>query len=200
MPSSNSRIVLLLDESGSMSSQKNDVIGGINETIKSQRSIKTLNPKSTILNIVTFNSYITRNKEYTLDVAPTVTENDYSPSGSTALFDAMGTIMQKYMHENDVIMVIATDGEENASKSFNYKQITGLVDQLKTNKNWNFIYLSEDIDTFRQAQSLGIDSRAENCNNICVQKNSLGKAICDFKTQSAISQMRQGDRNVKYSL
>lgn len=48
-----SRIILVLDESGSMSSQRSDVIGGINETIRQQR-LELPEDSTTNFTVVTF--------------------------------------------------------------------------------------------------------------------------------------------------
>ena len=191
------RIVLVLDSSGSMSSQKNDIIGGVNETIRVQRLSQPSENHSTYFNIVTFSETVSIPQEHTLGNVPFLTEMSYKPTGSTALFDAMGSTMDRYGSESGVIMLVATDGEENASTRYTYKQMVDKVKYLRENKNWNFIYLSEDIDTFKQGAAMGITQATMNCNNIAVGKDSLGIALASHGCQQAISQMRKGDRNAK---
>lgn len=191
------RLVLVLDSSGSMSSQKNDIIGGVNETIKVQRQSQPSENSTTNFNIVTFSDCVSIPQEHTLESVPFLSDSSYCPSGSTALFDAMGLTMSRYNTESGVIMIVATDGEENSSSKYSYKQIVEMVKNLRENKNWNFIYLSEDIDTFKQGESMGISQSTTNCNNIAVGKYCLGNALKSNECQSAISDMRKGTKNVK---
>jgi hypothetical protein len=193
----NKRLVLLLDSSGSMSSQKTDIIGGVNETIRVQRASDPTENTSTFFNVITFSDRVSAPQDHTLASVPFLNENTYIPAGSTALYDAMGSAMKKYENENGVIFIVATDGEENASREYNYKQIVDMVKNLRENKNWNFIYLSEDIDTFKQGESIGIQSAAYNCNNILTEKCKLGSTLQSFACQQAISDMRKGVDNVK---
>ena len=193
------RIVLVLDKSGSMSSQKNDIIGGVNETIKVQRQSEPSENSSTFFNIVTFDDHVSLPQEYTLETVPLLDEKSYIPGGMTALYDAMGSTMDRYKNESNIIMIVATDGEENSSSTYSYKQMIDSVKNLRENKNWNFIYLSEDIDTFKQGNAMGISQSTMNCNNIVVGKQCLGKALRSVECQTAISDMRKGNHNVKIS-
>jgi len=190
------RIVLILDSSGSMSSQRNDVIGGINETIRQQREALP-EDKNTMFTIVTFSNSISSPIDRKLFSMPYFTDKDYNPSGSTALFDAIGHTIERYQDEHNVICLIMTDGEENASSSFTYKRITEMIQRVKEMKNWNFIYLSEDITTFKQGTSMGLSSISMNCNNIMIKKNKLGSKLGGQNCQAALTQMRRGEQNVK---
>lgn len=196
----NKRLVLLLDSSGSMSSQKKDIIGGVNETIRIQREATPSENSSTFFNVITFSDYVSAPKEHTLESVPFLSETTYTPCGSTALYDAMGTAIDKYKNEYGVIFIVATDGEENASKTYTYKDIVSSVKNLRENQNWNFIYLSEDIDTFKQGDAIGINTQSYNCNNIMTEKHKLGSALQSFACQQAITDMRKGSSNVKINL
>jgi uncharacterized protein YegL len=191
-----SRIVLVLDESGSMSSQRSDVIGGINETIRQQR-LELPEDSTTNFTVVTFSDSVNSPIDHKLSSIPYFTDRDFRPSGSTALYDAIGFTIERFKSESNVIFLVMTDGEENASKHFTHHQVTQLIQKIKDTKNWNFIYLSEDISTFKQGEQLGYSSRAVNCNNILTGKNKLGSALGDMNCQRAISDMRKGGANIK---
>lgn len=191
------RIVLVLDSSGSMSTQKLDIIGGINEMIKEQRKILPEQNNSVQFNVVKFNHLVEEPTGSTLANTSFLTSRDYIPSGTTALYDAMGKTMDRYRDEKDVIMIIATDGAENASQSYTHRLVTDMVSQFKESKGWNFIYLSEDIDTFRQGNRIGITHESYACNNLNVGKGNIGSTLSDSFNQECISQMRMGNKNVK---
>jgi uncharacterized protein YegL len=164
-------IVMILDKSGSMSSIQSDIIGSINQFITDQKKIAD----TATFTFVTFSD----NVEVVFFKKPlsevqTITDNDYKPTGSTALFDAIGLTINKFEHDKDVLMVIVTDGQENASKRYKRKEIFDMVSKHKGKNGWNFIYLSADIDTFDQGTSLGFGTSGFAGNNTCVYNKAVG--------------------------
>ncbi len=191
------RIVLILDSSGSMATQKNDIIGGVNEMISQQRAAFPEENNNVFFNIVMFSSYITPLPDNTLESITPLTPETYKCTGSTALYDAMGQTMDRFRNENDVILVIATDGEENCSRQYNHKTITSMVRDFREQKDWNFIYLSEDIDTFKQGSSIGMSRDVRCCDNIAVGKGNLGETMGSSFNNSQMCEIRRGNKNVK---
>lgn len=163
-----SHIILIIDQSGSMSCQKDNIINGINEMIKQQRGIHSSRSNEIVFDIVKFSYTVEFNKSETLMGISFITYKDYVPGGLTALYDAIGTTINRYKEEKNVIVVIATDGLENASRKYNYKQIADMITTCTEEKKWKFIYLSEDIDTFKQGNDIGIT------NNTAVGSQNLG--------------------------
>jgi len=183
-----------------MNSQKRDVVAGINETIRQQRKLNPDNNNKILFNIVTFSDKVLPPTNDTLGSIVYLTDRDYVPSGSTALYDAIGSTINRYRNEHNVIFLIMTDGEENASREYSYVSVTNMIKEMKDNKNWNFIYLSEDIKTFKQAESIGVSNRAYNCNNVITEKNKLGQTLSNMGCQKAIYDMRLGKKNVKIGI
>jgi hypothetical protein len=178
-----------------MGPQSSDVIGGINETIKQQRIAF---PESNIMfTVIAFSNNVNKPIDHTLATIPFFTEKDYRATGSTALFDAIGSTIDKYGEENNVMFLIMTDGEENASKKYNYSQITEKLDTVKEQKNWNIVYLSEGIDTFRQGETLGIRVGAKNCYNVTSGGGKLGSYLKRASCQDAITQIMSGSKDVQ---
>lgn len=192
-----SRLVLVLDSSGSMNSQKSDIIGGVNETIRQQRQTNPKENAEVNFNVIKFSNEVSSPTNNTLENVPFLTNRDYVPGGTTALYDAIGLTIERYKDEDNVICIIATDGEENASRHFTYPQITNAIKKMKDTKGWNFIYLSENLDTFKQGEAIGCSSKGYNCNNVLTGRNQIGSFLGNANCQSAISQMRKGDKNVK---
>ena len=93
-------------------------------------------------------------------------EKDYTPSGCTALIDALGSAIRhirnvhKYIREEDVpahtIFVITTDGLENASHRYSSDQVKRMVSEQKE-KGWEFLFLGANIDAVETAKMYGID-------------------------------------------
>ena len=59
-----------------------------------------------------------------------------------------------------VVMVILTDGMENASRQFTYHQIAATVKSLEETDKWTFTFLGADIDAMHTSKMLNI--REEN--------------------------------------
>ena len=86
----------------------------------------------------------------------------YRPNGSTALYDATGytlDMMQKMegIDEDDTtcLVLICTDGEENASKHFNAKQIAERIQTLNNTKRWTITYLGpNNVDLSKVKQGI----------------------------------------------
>jgi uncharacterized protein with von Willebrand factor type A (vWA) domain len=172
-------IVLLIDESGSMASIRSDIRGSINKFIRDQQSLA--DDQST-LSLAKFSDgvdYIYEKKA--LQQVKELAEEDYTPGGGTALNDAVGLTIAKYGDDKHVCMVIVTDGEENASKTFRQSDIKELISK-KQAAGWKFIYLSADITTARQGdrlsmQSYGVNAVNVSSNNLAVGVNKLASNL-----------------------
>jgi predicted metal-dependent peptidase len=106
------KIVVVLDESGSMDDIRQDMIDALNSLITEQKQISERPAKFTL---VKFNDSVTRvvsNRD--LREVSTLTRQDYRPDRSTGLYDALGETIDWFRYETDVLMVIITDGMENS--------------------------------------------------------------------------------------
>ena len=165
-------VVFILDRSGSMSGLEADTIGGFNSMIEKQKKSEGDVLISTVL--FDHESIVLHDRVPLADVKP-MTDEDYETRGSTALLDAIGDaikhikIVHKYAREEDrpakTLFVITTDGEENSSERFSYKDIKKLV-ETQQEKGWEFIFMGANIDAIKVAGNMGIRaSRAVNYHN-----------------------------------
>jgi len=162
------KIVFIIDESGSMEGSNSDVIGGFNSFIEKQ---KKDNPGKITVSLYKFNNLVTQviGNKPAAKVRKLTTE-DYTPSGFTALYDAIG----QAIHETDkqlssqpekqrpdkVMLVIITDGQENASKEFSATAIKSAISTHEDLLHWSFIFLGSGLSDFKDAEALGIKNRA----------------------------------------
>ena len=143
-------VVFLLDRSGSMGGIEKDTIGGYNSYIDSQRG------KNVKVTTVLFDDkYEILHNRVDVDNIKKLTNKEYYVRGCTALLDAIGKTIREMedKNPNKVIFIITTDGYENASTKYNKSQIKELI---SVHKDWKFMYIGADIDSYSEGRSLGI--------------------------------------------
>lgn len=156
-------IVYVIDRSGSMSGKESDVIGGFNKFIKEQKE----HPGEASMVLVQFDhEYGPINKWENIHSANDLNNENYQPRGTTALLDAIGRTIDdqgKYLSGIDedqrpdkVIILIMTDGMENASKDYTKQRIKTMISLQQENYNWKFVFLGANQDSFAEASSMGI--------------------------------------------
>lgn len=188
-------IALVVDRSGSMANLASDM----NEAIRYVMREQDKEPGERIVDVTTFDTVI--DHPYT-GVHPLDVVNDIIvPRGSTALNDALGTTIvtlgEKFaaMDEGDrpgnVIIVVVTDGYENASKEYTTKQVRALVERQKNEWGWVFMYLATGIDAFAASESIGVD-RAQ---TIAFAGSSAGVQNVYDGLHANMSRASRGDRS-----
>lgn len=165
-------LVFILDQSGSMCDQTSDVIGGFNAMIEKQKAEQGMAWVSTVL---FFNETRVLHDRQKISEVKKMTNRDYQPSGMTALYDAIGFTIEhiaqihKYIRPEDVpaktIFMITTDGLENASRHFSQNKVKALIEKMKKERGWEFVFAAANIDSEKTAQSIGIgENRAASFN------------------------------------
>ena len=157
--------LIILDESGSMSTIAKQAVSGLNETFQTIRNAqKDHKEQQHFISFVTFNSAkikIVMNCQ-SVNVDKKMKWTDYNPDDCTPLFDAMGRSLndlKKHVCDEDVVLVtIITDGYENASREYSGRDIKNLVAELKK-KGWVFAYIGTNQDVDAVADDMGIRSR-----------------------------------------
>jgi uncharacterized protein YegL len=163
--------LLILDRSGSMSSCAADTLSGYNEQIQMIRDMQRRHPEQEFhVSLTTFNQVV----DHPLvdvpagEVSP-LTAEQYLPDGTTALLDAIGegVLNLKARHsaeldadEATAVVVILTDGHENASRLFTSQGIRTLIRELEATDQWTFSYMGATRDAIEVAKAMNI--RAEN--------------------------------------
>jgi len=144
-------LVFIMDRSGSMSGSEEDTIGGFNSFIERERD-KGLNTRVTT--VLFDDHYEVLYKRKDINQVAKLTRDEYWVRGCTALLDAVGKTINMLDHEvdNNVLVVIMTDGMENASKEYSKDQIRNLINS----HSWEFIYIGADIDSYSEARNIGI--------------------------------------------
>ena len=156
-------IVFILDKSGSMSGYESDTVGGFNSMLEREQK----DDGEAYVTTVLFSSDATRlHDRLPIGEVKPMTEEEYCVGGCTALLDAIGDTVQhisdihKYVRPEDVpaktLVVITTDGEENASRRYSKAKISEMIKEKTDKCGWEFVFLGAGIDAVEEAGELGI--------------------------------------------
>merc|ERR1712076_265880 len=157
--SERSRIIILVDETGSMHRHKPVTLSSYNEWLDQNRTKEEDEDTFPKFSLVKFNT-TTRMQEFeSVETAPRLTNENYTPNSMTALYDAIGDTLTGYQNEKDNIMVIITDGEENSSRKYRLADVNKLIKQFTDEKGWIFHYLGANQDAWKVGASIGISDK-----------------------------------------
>jgi len=160
--------LIILDESGSMSSLHKPAVDGLNETLQSIQSAQATHAdiQEHYVSMVFFNSNGIRPimEDTPIENVKELNQQDFRPSACTPLYDAMGSSLSKLRYrlnsdeQHQVLVTVITDGYENASHEYNGKMIKNLVTDLKA-LGWVFTYIGANQDVEAVADSMAINNR-----------------------------------------
>lgn len=178
MKKSNTFYHIILDQSGSMSDCVNQTLKGLADQRKEILAIANEFPDQEIRVGLTVFDHNVELKYSNLSVTELARMNSfhYQPNGQTALLDAIGMSVAAtqllMVNEGDsAVIIILTDGYENASKEYSHKQIKELIQAKEETGKWSFTYLGATLDAVEIAKSMNI--KAEN--SFAFEKKNMDK-------------------------
>jgi uncharacterized protein YegL len=156
-------IAFVLDRSGSMQSVAHAAISGFNEFLSDQQAA----PGQARLTVVLFdNEYLVPVNNIPIAEVVPLNSDTYIPRASTALLDAIGETIERLGQrleqtpETDrpgkVIVAILTDGQENSSTRYTWKQISAKIKHQTEVYKWEFLFLGANQDAIATAANLSI--------------------------------------------
>ena len=158
-------ICFVLDESGSMYNSIDDVTEGFQKLIDEQRKEKN---GECIISLYRFSNTV--KEDYIGKPVDEVPRLTYSPWGCTAMNDGVGTAIDeigKWLSDMDEserpsknIIVIMTDGKENASKEYDFDVVKKKIKHQEEKYSWTFVYMGTNLQDLRDANRLGIKMRS----------------------------------------
>lgn len=166
---------IILDKSGSMEECRSGTIEGFNSYIKKLQK----EDANILVSLTLFNTSV--EKRYSLVSVKDVkmlNKESYNPDGGTALWDAaVDTTEECYERTKDMIekkpailSVIITDGEENSSIKHDRGCMNDLVEKLKAEGNWSFIYMGANQDSWANAHAVNMDFG----NTVNIRSSNIG--------------------------
>ena len=164
-------IVCIIDRSGSMQPIAADAIGGYNSFLENQRKL----PGEAVVTLVLFDHEYQRIcSARPIAEAPRLSRENYVPRGTTALLDAIGRTIDDIRntktsaaktrsngraHRSEsakVIVVILTDGMENASTDYSHEAVAAGIKEMRLELGWEFVYLGANQDAISVAGKMNI--------------------------------------------
>jgi hypothetical protein len=199
---------MLLDRSGSMQCIKSDMEGACNHFLEKQKEV----PGACTLSIHQFDdNWVSPEKEgldyetvcdfVSIKEAPNVV---IEPRGSTPLLDATAKMindlgaklgaLSEERRPGKVIVVIITDGMENASREYAVKQIREMIELQKGTYKWEFVFLGANFEACEVGESYGIGGLsslkyAANASGCACMAASLADNVTAYRcgTKSAVT-------------
>lgn len=164
-------VIVIMDESGSMSSMGKEPVQSANAFIQEQK--KSSIDDGSRVTLVTFNVKSKRVIDNMLiaDVNE-LKDESYSPSGGTALNDAVCTTIDHKLESgkpDNVVLLIITDGDENSSSKFSTTDTRKRIELVQKKHDWKVLFIGANIDAF-----------ADGC-NISVNRNSCAQFDQDHR-------------------
>lgn len=152
----NTDLILIVDESGSMKPTRQVTINSINELVQDQKA----KPGNLAISQFHFNSMLhsVRKRQRGEDF-DYLTLDDYIPHGGTRLVDSAIEVLDEaeawpMPTDHSAIVVIVTDGEDNASK----RPASDLKERVQAleAKGWKFVFIGSGIDAVQTGNQYGI--------------------------------------------
>lgn len=149
-------IVVVLDRSGSMGSIAPATVQGFNEFLNEQQNAEG----EAFITLVQFDDRYEMNYQGVpvKNVSPLILGESFVPRGSTALLDSIGKTIENLKTDRDVVFVIITDGEENASTTYKREAINKMIATCEKEEGWKFLFLAANQDAIRAGNSIGIST------------------------------------------
>ena len=143
----------ILDKSGSMANCRVATVNGFNAQLGTIKDLQKKFPEQEFeVSLTIFDNNIDHvETQINIKKFENLKLSRYNPKGSTALL---------LDNEMSIVVVILTDGMENASREFTYHQIAKTIEELEGTEKWSFTFLGADIDAIHTSRMLNI--RKEN--------------------------------------
>ena len=195
MENSITEIICIVDKSGSMDTLKNETIDGLNNFIKSQQVEET----ACNFSLVQFNQELSATiVRQPIKHVRLLHSQDYQPNGYTALYDALGTTLQKAVQTiftlpnelkpNKVMVFIITDGLENASRRYAKAAVQTLISKLTNNNGWEFEFYGANINSFAEAENIGVPR--EKATNWDFNKSGVDNMVFEMSEKASALRKR----------
>lgn len=202
VPAEAVHVSFLLDRSGSMQAIVGDVIGGFNGFLREQQA----QAGACHMTLVQFDSqdpFEVLIDDMDVKAMRPLDAARYQPRGMTPLLDATGALLDhaerraQAGRDEDQVVVVFTDGEENASQRWTREALFGRVERLKA-AGWSFVFLGANQDSYAEGRGLGIGAGNVSNFDACAEGTadafqSVSRAMRSYRSKDRGSRGVQRD-------
>jgi hypothetical protein len=189
-------VALILDRSSSMSEIRQEAVDAFNDQLEAIQEAHASGNQ----NYVTLTTFATTVDtphywDVEADAVPKLTAENYTPSGGTALLDAMADTVSRLRNLPDAdsektsfLVIVVTDGEENSSQEYSIRnggpgRMAALIKELEETRRWTFVYLCANVDPTKVQETLGLSA-----NNVwSFQSTSAGTYAASNTTSNSMT-------------
>lgn len=148
---------VILDRSGSMGTNMDEAINGVNVYIKDLTADDALKVRASVTIFDSTSIDLIRDRVKAKKWEDIVLD-ECVPRASTPLLDAVGQTVNAISPKEDenVAIAIMTDGLENASREYTKERILELLKEKQEKDNWLVLYLGANHDAWDQGGGIGM--------------------------------------------
>lgn len=186
---------IVLDRSGSMESCRDSTIGAVNEYVNGLAMEADMSARVSLTLFDTDHIDLIHDnlkaKEF-----PKLSRESFVPRGGTPLNDAIGktvaAIDASTRREGEsVVLVVVTDGFENASTEYTKDAVKALLDGRQKDKNWLVIYLGANQDAFAEGAARGTiaaNTMSYNTSNTQAAMSAVTRRTMAFAASGSVAE------------
>ena len=196
----NGKIWLLLDRSGSMDLMRSDVITGFNLFVSELKA----QPLECQMTLIFFDGFRQSETVFSAEQIQDISKlrsSDYIPDGQTPFYDALGNLIvgadnrinsriANGQPDEDQLIVVLTDGLENASFLYTQRIITNLIEDRQS-EGWTFVFLGANQDSYAEGAKIGltggnIQNFKMSGQSIALAFESVSRATIEYCSKSSV--------------
>ena len=126
----------------------------------------------------------------------------FSPRGSTPLFDAVGLLLDRAEraggNDADQLVVVFTDGQENASRRWDRERLFARITALK-DRGWTFVFLGANQDSYATGHRIGladgnVSDFAPDSAGVNAAYAGLGRATSEWRAKDRTTRHQDRER------
>lgn len=147
-------IAILLDKSGSMWRCQKQTVDGYNEYVDTLNADYGDSLGEVYVSLILFSSKIHEKLfRRPLKDLEKMADGDYIPHGATAMYDAVGSTIDKLLQETDrdnenvsYLVITMSDGQDTSSKVYSPDTLAEKIQELQDTGRWTFTYMGSNQD------------------------------------------------------
>lgn len=194
-------LVLIIDASGSMEHLQHETISSVNGVVRDQLEDSG---EKLDLTVAVFNTSVEILLDGVRATSPHIlSKQTYRPGDCTALHDAVVEVItgvgdrlasrSEEERPSAVVVVIVTDGEENASTRYKLSDVAQIIDHQKKAYNWQFLFLGANQDSWATGQAMSID--ATDAKDWTSSKEGMKNLEVQMSSEISLRKQRAKDRS-----